>query len=250
MANFYGLMWLLIILGPLFWVQRRLHREIQTVLLLITRHQAISLALFSLLFFPGVLLHELSHYVTARLLGVRTGRFSLLPAPLPDGRLRLGFVETASVDFIRDALIGAAPLLTGGLFVAYAGIQRLKLLLLWDSLVYVSLPFKDGITTITGQPDFWLWFYLAFTVSSMMLPSASDRRGWLPLALVFSLLIAMALLSGAGPWMLTHLAPTLDKVLQALAMAFSISVFLHLVLLLPIWLVRKLLNRVTGLEVA
>jgi hypothetical protein len=147
-------------------------------------------------------------------------------------------------------LIGAAPLLTGGLFVAYAGIQRLKLTLLWDSLVYGSLPFKDAIATITGRADFWLWFYLAFTVSSMMLPSASDRRAWLPLTLVLIVLIGMALLSGAGPWMLTHLAPTLDKVLQAIAVTFSISVFLHLALLLPVWLVRKLLNRVTKLDVA
>src|SRR5512139_1205122 len=105
MSNVDGLMWLLLILGPLLFVQRRLHRETQAVLLLITRHKEISLALFSLLFFPGVLLHELSHYVTARIFGVRTGRFSLLPTPLPDGRLRLGFVETASVDFIRDAII-------------------------------------------------------------------------------------------------------------------------------------------------
>src|SRR3972149_1644635 len=125
MTHVDGLMWLLLVLGPLIFVQRKLHRESQAVFLLLTRHKEISLALFSLLFFPGVLLHEMSHYITARLLGVKTGRFSLLPTPLPDGRLRLGFVEAESVDFVRDALIGAAPLLTGGLFVAYAGIQRL-----------------------------------------------------------------------------------------------------------------------------
>jgi hypothetical protein len=250
MSNVDGLMWLLLILGPLLFVQRRLHRETQAVLLLITRHHEISLALFSLLFFPGVLLHELSHYITARVLGVRTGRFSLLPTPLPDGRLRLGFVETASVDFVRDAIIGVAPLLSGGLFVAYAGIQRLKLPLLWDSLASGNLPFEEALAAIPTQADFWLWFYLAFTVSSMMLPSASDRRAWLPLTLVVVVLISMALLGGAGPWMMRNLAPTLNQVLQALAVAFGISVFLHMALLLPMWVVRKLLNRITGLEVA
>jgi len=250
MSNVDGLMWLLLILGPLLFFQRKLHHETQAVLLLITRHHEISLALFSLLFFPGVLLHELSHYVTAMILGVRTGKFSLLPTPMPDGRLRLGFVETASVDFVRDAIIGAAPLISGGLFVAYAGIQRLKLPLLWDSLVYRSLPFKDVLVTITGQADFWLWFYLAFTVSSMMLPSASDRRGWLPLTLTVVVLIAMALLSGAGPWMIRYLAPTLNQAMQAIAVTFGISTFLHLALLLPVWALRKLLNRLTGLDVA
>jgi hypothetical protein len=250
MSNVDGLMWLLLILGPLLFFQRRLHREIQAVLLLITRHHEISLALFSLLFFPGVLLHELSHYVTARIMGVRTGRFSLLPTPMPDGRLRLGFVETTSVDFVRDAFIGAAPLLSGGLFVAYAGIQRLKLPLLWDSLANGILPLKGALAAISGQADFWLWFYLAFTVSSMMLPSASDRRAWLPLTLTIVMLIGMALLGGAGPWMMRNLAPTLNQALQALAVAFGISVFLHLALLLPVWGLRKILNRLTGLEVA
>jgi len=250
MSNVDGLMWLLLILGPLLFVQRRLHRETQAVLLLITRHHEISLALFSLLFFPGVLLHELSHFITARVLGVRTGRFSLLPTPLPDGRLRLGFVETASVDFIRDAIIGVAPLLSGGLFVAYAGIQRLKLPLLWDSLASGNIPFKEALAAIPTQADLWLWFYLAFTVSSMMLPSASDRRAWLPLTLVVVVLISMALLGGAGPWMMQHLAPALNQALRAIAVTFGISVFLDLALLLPMWVIRKLLNRFTGLEVA
>ncbi len=250
MGNFTGILWLLVVLGPLLFLQRRLHREIQAVLLLITRHNEITLALFSLLFFPGVLLHELSHYITARLLGVRTGKFSMLPTPLPDGRLRLGFVETASVDFVRDALIGVAPLVTGGLFVAYAGIVRLKLTALWDSLAYGSEPFREALAKVLAQPDFWLWFYLAFTISSMMLPSASDRRAWLPVVLTVFGLIGMALLAGVGGWMIAHLAPTLNRALQAIAVTFGISASLHLVLYLPTWAVRKLLSRLTGLEVA
>ena len=86
-----------------------------------------TLGLFSLLFFPGVLLHELSHFLMARLLGVRTGRFSLLPSLMPDGKLRLGYVETDETDLLRDALIGTAPLITGGAAVAYLGISRLGL---------------------------------------------------------------------------------------------------------------------------
>lgn len=249
MAYLIGLLWLLLALGPLLFLQRRFHREIQAIFLLLTRHKEISLALFSMLFFPGVLLHELSHYLTARLLGVRTGRFSLLPTPMPDGRLRLGFVETASVDLFRDALIGAAPLITGGLFVAYAGIQRLGLTLLWESLAYGNHSFWTTLAAIPTQVDFWLWFYLAFTVSSMMLPSASDRRAWLPLILVICALLVMAFIGGAGPWMIAHLAPTMNQALQALAIAFGISSFLHFALLLPVWGLRKLLSRLTGLEV-
>jgi hypothetical protein len=41
--------------------QRWLHGELQAVLLLLTRRPVTALGIFSLLFFPGVLIHEASH---------------------------------------------------------------------------------------------------------------------------------------------------------------------------------------------
>ncbi|MEJ2711114.1 MAG: hypothetical protein P8074_26140 [Anaerolineales bacterium] len=255
-----GLLWLLLMLGPLLILQRSLHREFQAVFLLITRRSDISLALFSLLFFPGVLLHESSHYVVARLVGVQTGRFSLLPRVVPAtlgngrqqraSRLQLGYVETAPTDWVRDALIGFAPLFTGGLFVAYAGVVQLGVAALWASLVEQGPGgLLDVLHQIYAHPDFWLWFYLIFTVSSTMMPSASDRRGWLPIILGIAVLLAATLIAGAGPWLWENAAPQLDRILQAVAMVFGISVAVHLVLLVPLWVVRKFLNRLTGLEV-
>ncbi|HCB01517.1 MAG TPA: hypothetical protein DEP19_03965, partial [Anaerolineae bacterium] len=73
---------------PLVILQRLLHREIQVVMLLITRNIQLTLAIFSILFFPGVLLHETSHFFMAKLLRVKTGKFSVIPKPLSDGRLQ------------------------------------------------------------------------------------------------------------------------------------------------------------------
>ena len=116
-------------------------------------------------------------------------------------------------------------------------------------MAYGKLPIDVAIHTIFIQVDFWLWFYLAFTVSSMMLPSASDRRAWIPLTLGLIILLVMALFAGAGPWMLSHLAPTFNDALQALAIMFGISAFLHFALILPVFGLRKLLSRITGLDV-
>src|SRR5512142_3213793 len=150
-----GVGWLLLMLVPLLFAQRSLQREIQCVFLLITRRQTWSLGMFSLLFFPGVLLHELSHFLMARLLGVRTGRFSLLPSVVEGGKLRLGFVETAETDLVRDALIGTAPLITGGAAVAYLGISRLGLMGLagyaWQADWQA---FWQGLFPLPGLPDF------------------------------------------------------------------------------------------------
>jgi hypothetical protein len=254
MTNLYPLVWLLILLAALMFLQRRLHFEIQAIFLLLTHRAEIALALFSLLFFPGVFLHETSHYLVARLLGVRTGHFSLLPEPLPDGRLRLGYVETASTDLLRDALIGIAPLLAGGAFVVYAGQYQLDLPALWESALGGEPGgWMAGLSNLYQLPDFWLWFYLVFAVSSTMLPSASDRRAWLPVALFAVLVAGVALFAGAGPWMIGvwgRLSPWFNQALRGLTLIFGISAAVHLALLPPLWLLRGSLARLTGLSVA
>jgi hypothetical protein len=246
-----GLGWLLLMLGPLLYAQRWLHREIQLVLLVLTRRSNMTLGLFSLLFFPGVLLHEFSHYLTARLVGVKTGRFSLLPSLVEDGKLRLGYVETAQTDLLRDALIGTAPLISGGAAVAYLGITHLGLFPLAGFLLQFDWEgFWRVLAVLPDQPDFWLWFYLAFTISSTMLPSASDRRAWLPILLTMLILVVVALLAGAGPWMMENIAPWFNRAMRGAAGVFAISLALHLVLLLPFRLLRGLLMQLTGLRLA
>lgn len=245
-----GLLWFAASLLPLLILQRRLHWEVQAIFLLLTRRQDITIILFSLLFFPGVLLHETSHWIVARLLQVKTGRFSLLPQPLPDGKLQMGYVETARADVFRETLIGAAPMITGGAFTAYAGLMGLGLLTLWQislggSLQGLLLALRD----MARQPDFGLWLYLTLVVSSTMLPSASDRRAWLPLAGILASLAALALFMGAGPWMAANLAPRLDQALQAAAVVLVVSDVVHAALLPPLWVVRRVLQRLTGLQV-
>lgn len=225
--------------------------EIQSVLILLTHRNDISLAIFSLLFFPGVLLHELSHFLLARLMGVHTGGFSLIPRPLEDGRLQLGYVETAKTDFVRDALIGVAPLLAGGLFVAWVGIVHLGLLGIWESLNSTEeQALRLAIQDLLVRSDFWLWFYLIVAVSSTMMPSRSDRRAWLPVALIVAFLLGLGILAGAGPWLLYNITAPLNNALRTVAIVFAISMGVHLVLVMPFIFLRRVLERLTGYEIA
>jgi hypothetical protein len=248
--NWGSLLYLLLLLAPLILLQRFLQREIQAIFLLITRQPEISMALFSLLFLPGVLLHETSHFLMAHLLGVRTGRFSIIPKKLEGGRIQLGYVETASSDYFRDALIGVAPLVTGGVFVAFAGVSHLGLNNLWDSITQGQISTIGlAIKAMVDRPDFWLWFYLIFAVSSTMMPSTSDRRAWLPLILMIVILFGLVLLVGAGPWLLSRFGAAFKAALDAITMVFGIAVLIHLVLLPPMWIIRKIISRVSGLQV-
>jgi hypothetical protein len=241
---------LLIFLVPFIFAQRWLHREIQAIFLLITRNPKATMILFSILFFPGVFVHEVSHFLAAKLLFVRTGRFSVVPKMNSNGTIRLGFVEAQQVDFIRNSLVGFAPLVSGGILISYLGSHLLGFppqLSLSDQTKWGSL--LQAVNTAIADPVLWLWFYIAFTVSSMMLPSSSDRRDWLPLILLLLALLGLALLSGAGPWLSDYFMSFLGKVFSGLTLVFAFSLFLHAVLLLPAWVGRLAISRITGLKV-
>jgi hypothetical protein len=249
-ANLDGVIWLALSLGLLLFLQRNLHKELQILLFLLTRRVDMALRLFSVIFFPGVLLHEGSHFLMAKLAGVPTGRFSIFPRTAKNGKLQLGYVETSSTDWFRDALIGAAPLLSGGLLVAYAGVIKLNLPSLVQGLNLSRLEvFSANVKNLVSQPDFWLWFYLALVVSSTMLPSESDRRAWLPLGLMLAIVIGGSLILGAGPWMAAHIAEPFDQILKAVSIVFGISAGLHMLMLPCVWLLRRILSRLLRLEV-
>ncbi len=246
-----GLIWFSITLALLMLLQRLLHREIQAIFLILSRSPEFTIALFSLLFLPGVILHELSHYLVAVVLGVPAPRFSLIPQVLPTGKLQLGYVETARTDIVRDSLIGAAPLFAGGLVVAFVALTRLSLLPLWEALRAGQFgAFWAAASLLPKESDFPLWFYLLFTVSSTMLPSQSDRHAWLPLGLAIAVLLGLAILAGAGSWMLSNLTPPLNAFLSATSVIFGLSVIAHAFLIVPSLVIHVLAARLTGVDVA
>ncbi len=250
MTQLTGFLWFVLMLVPLIYLQRLLHREIQAVFLILTRDAALTMGIFSLIFLPGVFLHELSHFLMAKILRVPTGRFSIFPRALPDGRLQLGYVETARADIVRDSLIGAAPLIAGTVLVAYVAVYRLDMRILWDTFRNGQFSlFWLGLSALPRVSDFYLWFYLTFAVSSTMTPSESDRHAWLDLVIALGILFSVTLLFGAGPWMLTNVAPLVSDFLSSVAVIFGLSAAVHAILLLPIALIHKLLARVTGVDV-
>ncbi len=250
LTSFDGLLWLLVSLVLLLFLQRALHREVQAIFLISTRSPNLTMLAFSLIFLPGVFLHELSHLLMAKILGVRTGKFSLLPEMMPDGRVQLGYVEAAPADFFRDSLVGLAPLLSGIAFVAFAAISPLHLVIMWDTFRNGQWGlFLAGLQTLPTIPDLWIWFYLTFAVSSTMMPSESDRHAWLPLALVAGGLLGVVVLAGAGPWMLENLAPSVNQFLRGTALILLVSILIHILLIFPLMLIHRLLTKLTGLDV-
>ena len=63
----------------LVFLQRWIHTHLHGVSLLLTGRPEWAVIVYAVILFPGVFLHEASHWLAATLTGVRTGGVSLMP---------------------------------------------------------------------------------------------------------------------------------------------------------------------------
>jgi len=228
-------------------MQKLLHREIQSVLMLIFKRPTIVIAIFSLLLLPGVFVHELSHLMVALILRVPINKFSIIPRTLKNGQLRLGYVETKQTDLLRDSLIGLAPFIAGLMMVAYIGFDHLGLENLKDSAAFFDINLLlSRLGNFGSQKDFGIWLYLAFCISSTMIPSASDRQSWKVLIFIFGIIIIIFLLFGTGDFLQNNLLLRLDGGLFSIAFIIFTSTLIHVLILIPTWFIKLIISNLTG----
>lgn len=248
-GNFTGYFLFIISLIILLTVQRLLHRELQTIFLLLTRNPKFALGIFSLLLFPGVFIHEFSHWLMAIILRVPVRSMSLLPQTQKNGRLRLGFVETKQTDVIRDSLIGLAPFIIACALLASIGSKLGLFDVVQMALTGNPEGFTAALVQLPKQTDFGIWFYLAFAISSTMIPSSADRESWRFILIGLGIILIIVVIAGFGDWMLLNVAPSINLWLYAVAMILGVSVFVHILLYLPSFLLKTLLIKMMGVEI-
>jgi hypothetical protein len=212
----------------------------QGVAYLITGHPTVALWVFFLIFLPGTLVHELSHWLVAKLLGVPTGRIVIWPQTKGDGSLWLGAIQVGRTDPLRSSLIGLAPLVSGSLLVTLIG-ARLQLDALGSALASGSWePVWEALVHSVSLPDFWLWFYLLFAVANRMLPSPADREPWKPV-ITFLVLVSVVIV-GAGwtPRLSPETRDTVLNVVGFLLYAFTLTVAIDVLVALLLALTESL----------
>src|SRR3972149_12216726 len=148
-------------------------------------HRLIRLLPVDLLFFlllPGVLLHELSHLLTAEILQVPTGELSLKPH-LENNHLKLGSAQVGMTDPIRLTLIGTAPFVSGTIVLWLILVVGFRL-----DLNQLSVAVFQQIAA--GFNWWYLLFgYLIFAISNTMFSSPSDlQAAALPVVLLLIVL--------------------------------------------------------------
>jgi hypothetical protein len=147
----------------LFLLSKQVTGKISQFFYHATRSRTATINLIALLFFPGTVIHELSHFLMAALLFVPVGNMEFWPKIENDDNVKLGSVQIAESDIFRRFLIGAAPFLLGVLFL-------LGLLYLMISQNWLSNPWIVAAM-----------IYVAFQIGNTMFSSKKDMEGALEL---------------------------------------------------------------------
>ncbi len=216
-------------------LQRWLHRHIQGFALALTGNPGCAVRLLFYLLLPGILLHEMSHYVAARLLFVRTGGINLGIGRAGRKHISLGSVTIERSDPVRTSLIGVAPFLVGiGAIwlIAGAGFD------LWPTAGPTLEQMVSRVLEYSHDWTTWLDVYLIFAVSTAMIPSESDREPWGPVVTVLGSLVAVLLLMGWTPRMPGEWVLPARRFLDALIFALGIAVIVNGAVAILLWLVE------------
>lgn len=252
------ILWSAIALLILLLLQRWIHAHLHGVSLLLTGRPDWAIYIYAIVLFPGVLLHEVSHWLAATVLGVRTGGMSLWPRRQPDGTLQLGYVEyykSRRLGPVRESLIGGAPLLAGTVAILLIGTYVFGVTDLAEAVRSGDVDIlARAMADLMATPYILLWVYLIFAVSNAMLPSRSDRHAWPAFLLIMGTVSAILFFLGRSmpvgeSGLAGLLAEPVAFIFGYLGIAFSIAIAVDILFMLAIALLESILSRLRGMSV-
>jgi hypothetical protein len=201
-------------------MERWLHQHIFKVGWLLTRNSRVTTVLYYTLFFPGILLHEVVSWLVAGMLNVHATQSIQWPQSQEVGELRLNFVRiNPNIPAWKRFVISLAPLVAGMLLTWHIAENVFRLEVIFAMMSTGSLSdVGAAFERLLATPDFWLWFYLLFTVSNTMFASTersiSNARSLLSAVMVIA---AAVILVGATSATFSYVSSPFENALSVLS---------------------------------
>ncbi len=215
----------------LAFMRQRLVYELSGASLLLLGSTKPGIWLYTLFFLPGTIIHELSHWLVAEILQVKTGEIKIFPDWEDDGGTRrLGSVATARSDPLRGFLIGIAPFVTGLLILTILG----ELLSRGWGVFY---PWQTGLI-----------IYGIIVIGNSMMISEADRRTW-PFIFFFLALISIVIYR-MQPTISPSISLLASNTLSKLDLVLGVTAGLNLVMIGGLYLLRVLSERISGKRIS
>lgn len=239
------LLLLLIEFIGVLYISRILTQTLFHFFLLLFRIRAIAISLITLLFFPGTVIHELAHLFIAEILGVRTGKLSLVPESLETEKIQAGSVAIAHTGPIRRYIIGLAPI--------FVGIASITILSYYFGVIAIQVKSQWLSHTLGTDYSLYLFMliaYLLFVISNSMFSSPQDLKGFIPVSLTLALIIGAGYLSGIRFGLTGQALAITSQVLNSIVTSLGYVLALNMVLLLLTKVLIDLTGKLTHRRIA
>ena len=238
------------LLAVAFWRSEKwMHQHVFKVGWLLSRNNKTTVIFYYTAFLPGVLLHELVAWLTAGICNVRAARAVQLPQQEQISALQLGFVRLAnSVHPFKRLVIEVAPLFVALFVLWHIAVDILDIGNTWAILASGNLDdVALAISRFTATADFWLWFYLAFSIANTMLPDLpSALKGRKRLSLVIGAMLLASIVLGIGDLRGSAITATVESLLSSLTIILLAITSANLVMVLVLGSIEAIIERVTG----
>lgn len=208
----------------LFILSTMLSKTLSQTFYTLFRSEKMTVMFLALFFFPGVVVHEVSHWLMAQILFVPTGKVEFMPQ-LRGSELKLGSVAVAKSDPFRRALIGVAPFLVGMIII-------LTLLFLYPVLPLIPENIKPFLTG-----------YLIFEIGNTMFSSRKDLEGTVELVLTIGILGIIAYFFGVripNEWISFFLSTHVLEVAEKSMIFIGIPLLINIIFIFLLRVVLRL----------
>lgn len=202
----------------------------------LTHNRTAAVIILIIITFPGTVIHELAHLFTAEILGVKTGKLSLVPESIREEQINTGSVQVAETDPVRRSIIGIAPV--------GAGIVIMTALsyFLPGQFEMLQINLSAGIIHYSQFIILGFLIYALFAVSNTMFASEVDMKGVWPVAIILGLIFTALYLSGFRLFLTGNALLVAEKIISSLVMSTGMVLILNLLILggtkLLLWIPR------------
>lgn len=237
-------------LGLLFLLfrqtERWLHQHIFKLGWLLSNSLQVTTVVYTIIFLPGIILHESVLWLAAGLLNVRAERSIRFPELQDIGELRLNFIMLAdSAGRVKRLIIRVCPAGAGILALWAIAVHVFQ----WEALLELAASgsldaLLEAVASLAHTADVWLWFYLTFVFANTMFPTSAERSDRREKALV----LVVAPLLVFGLWQVAGAAnpagaDAIEALAGSIALIVSLVMFINLFTVVILGTVEALIER-------
>jgi hypothetical protein len=258
-----GLFALILYLLQRVW--RVLSRRLLGIGWLVASDKQSAAVLYTMLLLPGILIHEFLEWVMAGVLNLKTVISTRWPEADLHGEIDPKFVTveypkrraelrenlgSRLKDLLTKTAVELAPTIGGVLLTLYISQSLMGLPTVIDTLPSGDVnQIGPALTQVVNRPNFWLLFYLLFTISNLMMPRKNARQGLLVIfgffVLGFIFLAVVGFAEAVGRWLTGPIPMVVNQFSAIFATVLAIDVAVLAVLVV----FEEIGERLTGKQI-